>query len=257
MDEHMLWLTNVNYFETWRLMIEGSDQSEIHEFDGLMINDCGLPFAFFNLIFVQHPLKNPLGTLDRAVAHFQKRSLPAIICIAPGIDEKTEALVQQRGFPRVNPHPGMSLFPIPQPAEAPASMVVRPVKDENDLRLFQTTAEAGFGMPYSLPQRVLTTNFLNHPNVFMYLGYIGEKPVSTSILVVSGPVAGIYFVSTLPEYRQRGYGMTMSWHAVNEGRKLGCEIATLQASAMGRPIYAKMGFGITCDFRRYQLHDVD
>lgn len=251
MDEHILWLTNVNYFETWRLIVEGSDLSEIHEFDGLLMTDCGLPFAFFNVAFVQRQLSKPEDSIGRALSHYAGRNLPALICFPPGVDEISETLVTSRGYPLANPHPGMTLYPIPPPSKELANLEVRTIHNDKELALFQATAEAGFGMPLSLPQRLLSSRFRDHPNVSMFLGYVEEKPVCTSCLVVSGTIAGVYWVSTLPDFRRRGFGMAMSWHAVQAGQALGCEIATLQASAMGRPVYERMGFNVTTDFRRY------
>lgn len=254
MDKHQLWLTNINYYETWRLMVEGSDSSEIHEFDGLLITDCGIPFAFFNVAFVQRPLKRAEESIDRALMHFAERNLPALICFPPGVDDDAEAIMVSRAYEFAKPHPGMSLYPIPQPYDAPDNLEIMAVKDDRELERFQSTAEAGFGMPFSLPQRLLSTRFRDHPNVWMFLGYVDEKPVCTSILAASGPIAGVYWVSTLPDYRHRGYGTAMSWHAVKMGQELGCKIATLQASAMGRPVYEQMGFRVTMDFRRYQVN---
>lgn len=254
MDKHKLWLTNINYYETWRLIIEGSDLSEIHEFDGLLITDCGLPFAFFNVAFVQRPLSKPEESIDRAISHFTSRQLPALICIPPGVDEVTETLMVSRGYQLAKPHPGMTLYPISRPVEVSNNLEIRSVHNDKELAFFQATAEAGFGMPFSLPQHLLSSRFRDHPNVTMFLGYIDEEPVCTSCLVVSGMIAGIYWVSTLPKFRRRGFGMAMSWYAVKTGQELGCELATLQASAMGRPVYEHMGFRITTDFNRYQIN---
>jgi len=91
----------------------------------------------------------------------------------------------------------------------------------------------------------------------MFVGYVGDKPVCTSCLVATGPVAGVYWVSTLPDYRGRGYATAISWHAVKAGEALGCDMATLQASGMGRSIYEKMGFTVTTDFRRYEITPED
>ncbi len=254
MEKHKLWLTNVNYYETWRLMVEGSDISEIHEFDGLLITDCGLPFAFFNVAFVQRPLKKPEESIERVLAHFSSRSLPAMICFPPGVDEISEVLVSGRGYQRANPHPGMTLYPIPEPPGDPINLEIKTVRSDQELAQFQSTAEAAFGMPLSLPQYLLSPRFRDHPGVHMFLGYVGNLPACTACLVTSNPIAGIYWVSTLPNFRHRGFGTAISWHAVNTGKKLGCEIATLQASALGRPVYEKMGFTITNDFRRYLVN---
>jgi hypothetical protein len=80
------------------------------------------------------------------------------------------------------------------------------------------------------------------PNVKLYLGLVGEEPACTSALCASGPVAGIYWVSTLPGLRGRGLGEAVTWSAVRGGMELGCRFASLQASDMGQPVYERMGF---------------
>ena len=257
MEKHRLFWANTNYFETWRLIIEGSDQSEIHEFDGFLLTDCGQPFAFMNLAFVQRPLKMAEESLNRVINHYKARNLPAIICIPPGVDDATESLVISRHYKPTTPHPGMTLFPIPPAPEKPADLEIRPVVNDEELTLFQSTAEAGFNMPFSMPQRLLSPRFRDHPAVSMFVGYVGDKPVCTSCLAITGPVAGVYWVSTLSDYRGRGYATAISWHAIKTGEALGCDMSTLQASVMGRPIYEKMDFKVTADFRRYAITPED
>lgn len=253
MEKHRLIWANTNYFETWRLIIEGSDQSEIHEFDGFLLTDCGQPFAFMNLIFVQRPPKKAQESLDRILYHFKTRNLPAIICIPPGVDDEIETLVVSRKYKSATPHPGMTLFPIPPAPEMPADLEIRAVSNDEELALFQTTAEAGFNMPFSMPQRLLSPRFRDHPTVSMFIGYVDDKAVCTSCLVTTGLVGGVYWVSTLPDYRGRGYATAISWYALKVGETQGCDMATLQASVMGRPIYEKMDFKLTTDFRRYEI----
>jgi predicted acetyltransferase len=49
-------------------------------------------------------------------------------------------------------------------------------------------------------------------------------------------------VATPPEHRRRGYGAAVTWAAIEEGRRQGCDHAALQASELGAPIYRSMGF---------------
>ena len=257
MEKHRLLWANTNYFETWRLIVEGSDLSEILEFDGLLITDCGHPNAFFNMAFVHRPLRRPEESYERALRHFTDRHLPSIICFPPGLDDDTETCVVSRGHKPAGPHTGMTLFPIPRPPDKSNGLEIRTVTDDKDLELFQATVEAAFNMPLSLSQHLLKTRLRDHPAVSMFLGFVDDNPVCTSCLVTTGPVAGVYWVSTLPDYRHRGYGTTMSWHAVSAGEELGCDMATLQASVMGRPVYERMDFKVTADFRRYILTSED
>jgi predicted acetyltransferase len=61
---------------------------------------------------------------------------------------------------------------------------------------------------------------------------------------MTGDVAGIYFVSTLAEFRRRGFGEAMTWRAIADARTTGCTLSYLQASRMGRHIYEGMGFRV-------------
>lgn len=253
MDLTRIAWSRVNYFEGWRLIVEGSDQCEVHQFDGLLVTNCGLSASLFNVAFVQRPLRSPEASIARVVRYFEERGLPSLICFPPNVDAETETLVEGRGFQLADPQPGMSLSPIPSLPDSPAELKIRAVVGESELRDFQTTAEQGFGMPLSLPQHLASPRFRDHPAVSMFVGYIDGRPVATSCLITTGPVAGIYWVSTLEEFRGRGFGAAMSAHAVRVGQSLGCDMATLQASPMGRPVYARMGFEVTDDYRNYEV----
>jgi GNAT superfamily N-acetyltransferase len=53
---------------------------------------------------------------------------------------------------------------------------------------------------------------------------------------------GIYLVGTLPEARGRGLASKLMTVALEDARAAGCETASLQSTAMGKPIYTKLGF---------------
>jgi GNAT superfamily N-acetyltransferase len=253
MDPARVAWTRVNYFEGWRLIVEGSDQSEVLEFDGLLVTNCGLAVPFFNVAFVQRPLRSPEESIDRVLRYFEERGLPFLICIPPKLDPDTEALIAGRHFRLADPHPGMTLSPIPSLPESPQELDIRAVMTDSELEDFQTTAELGFGMPPSLTQQLASQRFRDHPAVSMFVGYVEGRPASTSCLIRTGGVAGVYWVSTREEFRGRGFGAAISAHAVRVGQSFGCDVATLQASPMGRPIYERMGFEVTDDYRNYEV----
>jgi GNAT superfamily N-acetyltransferase len=99
---------------------------------------------------------------------------------------------------------------------------------------------------------MLTPQLVARPQVAAFVGRVEGAPVASAMLIASGPVAGIYWVATVPEARRRGYGEALTWAAVEAGRRAGCAVASLQASAMGRPVYARMGFQHVIDYERFQ-----
>lgn len=54
--------------------------------------------------------------------------------------------------------------------------------------------------------------------------------------------AGVIFVATRPEARGRGLAGRLLAAALVEARDRGCEISTLQATKMGEPVYARLGY---------------
>jgi GNAT superfamily N-acetyltransferase len=54
--------------------------------------------------------------------------------------------------------------------------------------------------------------------------------------------AGVFWVATLPEARGRGLSGGLLAAALLDARDSGCDISTLQATAMGEPVYARLGY---------------
>ena len=96
--------------------------------------------------------------------------------------------------------------------------------------------------------RLATAHTLATEGLTCYLGTCSDKPVATSTLYASEKVAGIHVVSTIPEFRGRGFGAAMSALAVREGFQSGCDLSSLQATPMGFPMYLKMGFRYILDY---------
>lgn len=53
---------------------------------------------------------------------------------------------------------------------------------------------------------------------------------------------GIHSIGTLPEYRGHGYATSIVSHIIAEAEKKSIPLLTLQASPLGEPVYASLGF---------------
>ena len=65
-------------------------------------------------------------------------------------------------------------------------------------------------------------------------------------------MAGLYAVVTLPRARRRGIGTAMVVAPLTDARAAGFRTATLQASAGGQGVYARLGFLPCGAFREYK-----
>ena len=86
-----------------------------------------------------------------------------------------------------------------------------------------------------------------------YLGKFEGKSVSTLMLYLSSGVAGLHAVSTLPEFRSKGFGLSISRSALTYALNMGYYVGVLQASSLGERVYRKLGFKKYCDIISYVL----
>ena len=86
------------------------------------------------------------------------------------------------------------------------------------------------------------------------LGFVGGEIASGAFLLVDdypascmiphGRKGTLIYVYTYPAYRRRGYGRQIVDAAIAQGRELGLDVIDLDATDMGRGVYAQAGFEV-------------
>ncbi|MRX69382.1 Acetyltransferase (GNAT) domain-containing protein [Flavobacterium resistens] len=82
----------------------------------------------------------------------------------------------------------------------------------------------------------------NYQNVKFYLVHFEEKSIGTLTLFQTENIMGIHGVGVIPEMRKKGFAEEIMKYAINEAIDADCEYAQLQASALGKNIYSRLGF---------------
>ncbi len=85
-----------------------------------------------------------------------------------------------------------------------------------------------------------------------YLGRIDQRPVATATLFLAAGAAGVYFVSTVPDFRGRGIGSAITRASMLAARELGYHKAVLGSSPMGHGVYRRLGFEVLCSIGVYE-----
>lgn len=76
----------------------------------------------------------------------------------------------------------------------------------------------------------------------LYLARLDGEPASFVLMNDHGDDCGFWFAATVPEGRGRGLVTGLLRRALVDARDRGCLTSTTQATAMGRPIYARLGY---------------
>jgi len=112
-----------------------------------------------------------------------------------------------------------------------------------------TASYASLGFPPEIFAGYSDHAPLLRENVAAFLAHLDGEPVAIAMTIVSGGVAGVYWVGTLEAARGKGLGRAVTEAAANAGFALGAELASLQASPMGRPIYEAIGYETIFEYR--------
>ena len=78
--------------------------------------------------------------------------------------------------------------------------------------------------------------------MYLYIGYFQGIPAAVGMALNHGNIATLHWIGTLPEYRKKGLGTAITLKALHDLQAAGCTHALLLSSALGKPIYERMGF---------------
>ncbi|HEX2851495.1 MAG TPA: GNAT family N-acetyltransferase [Acidimicrobiales bacterium] len=242
---------DANCVEAWAAMAEAIDGGDVDRREGLVLVSSGSPLALFNVAFVTAPPGDPAGTIAAAGEFFGERRLPFLVRVREAWSAPLREPARAAGLAVAGDLPGMVMAPIPAPPPLPAGLDVEDAADDAAVDAHLRLVCEGFGVPAHLMEGALTLDTVRR-GFHLLIGRRHGRPVATSAWFVHQGMVGVYNVSTLPPYRREGLGAAMTWAAVRAGLDRGCDSATLQASAMGYPVYEAMGFRLDLPYSQWE-----
>ncbi|GAA3436888.1 GNAT family N-acetyltransferase [Kutzneria kofuensis] len=90
-------------------------------------------------------------------------------------------------------------------------------------------------------------------DVLRFAARVDGRIVGTAEAWISHDVVTVYFVGTQPGFRRQGIGTAVTAAALAAGRERGCRLGALTSSAMGEPVYRRMGFETVAEMRLFSL----
>jgi GNAT superfamily N-acetyltransferase len=248
-NDDLLTLADLNLAEANREHARWLSPFLIEERDGLLFTAAGtrFPTAPFNVA------KRIGGTrieapelLDRARAFFSANNRGFSIQASGHIDQDIIALCEREGFLNVSGRlPGMVCTERLAPASLASHVTCRAIDAASAADFVQVSALSyePTGLPPAVCQKVLSqsTRWLA-PHWHVRVIYDHDEPVSAAMLLFSHGIAGVYWVGTTPSARGKGYAAAIMREITNHAFDHGARAVILQASRMGEPVYARLGY---------------
>jgi GNAT superfamily N-acetyltransferase len=233
--------------------------AELHDEPDAMWSLTDVPFPLFNSVLRARIADEQVdAVVDAAIGRCRSRGVPMLWWTGPAtrpVDLPARLLA--RGFVHEVDAPGMAID-LSAPAAVPpavAGLTVERVVGARSLQPWCDVAVAGFGMPEFVGPHFFdlfsSIGLADDEPVRHYLGRLDGEAVAAATLFLGAGVAGIYDVATIPAARQRGIGAAMTRHGLADARAAGYHFGILQSSAMGAPVYRRLGFREYCTIGQY------
>jgi GNAT superfamily N-acetyltransferase len=83
-----------------------------------------------------------------------------------------------------------------------------------------------------------------HPHgvTLNYVAYDDGEPMAVVVILPVDGDASVWDVATLPQARGRGLCGRLMHRALWDARASGCDLSSLQATKLGEPVYARLGY---------------
>ena len=236
---------------------------EVHEDADVVWIASDIPYFLFNLVLPTEksslkpgspPGSLPGSSIDAAISRAISRNMPVGCWVGPSNPfPEFRRHLEIKGFVHGAALTGMAidLPTLDENAPRPRGLTISEVKNSDALvtwcQIMTTVSEFPDFAASAWVEMYREIGICEDPDWRLYVGDINGTPVGTSALFFNAGVAGIHSVTTLPQFRGRGIGTTLTQSPLLDARREGFQVGVLYASEMAVDLYRKLGFQEYCN----------
>lgn len=222
----------------------------------------GINSADLNMVWSAKPLtREDAQFFPQIKKYYGDQGLPFWWWVFPSAkNPETLALLRAADYSFVSSTPCLlaDLSLLPEGEFCDPVVTISQVRNREELALWREVSFAGFDFapPTGYQYSRFTASFdlrADSPQK-LFLAFQNGKPVATSLLFLTDSAAGIYFVTTLAEYRKKGIGLKLTRQTMRFAKMAGARQASLQSSPDGLRVYEQAGFKEYCRVDVYSLN---
>jgi GNAT superfamily N-acetyltransferase len=218
------------------------------EHDGIAILNTGINSGDMNGVFKGHThTADIVESIEYAIRYFIKKEIPYYWWVGKYRNSNLQPLLEEAGYEHVADMPVMvaDLENIPMLSPL-VNIHCKPVQNQDELeawcKISSFCIELSPGVEEEYRRYCMNYNYKDTSKQELSIASWDGMPVGSCLTFKSAEIATLYFIATLPEYRNRGIAQALTTYAMHRARNGGYLLAGLQATSMGIMLYEKLGF---------------
>ncbi len=222
---------------SFRLIAQSSEGAHLLELDGVVASVVPtVPERSLPNSVVYESQEGLVAALPELARHYDEAGIEAWTVWAPEADAEAIAVLRDAGH-HLDADPAAMTLDLAKLGEPPT------IDHRTGDNLIGEVASIN-NRAYPVDGEPFTRMLSGYPagHIRNYVADLdGEAAACLQILPVDGD-GSVWLVATLPEARGRGLAARLMHRALWDAREGGCDISSLQATKMGEPVYARLGY---------------
>jgi predicted GNAT family acetyltransferase len=232
----------------WRDRVRHLPGHVLHGSDGVVVCLTGLDDDEQNTALIEREPEDAAAALAEAEGVFRAHGRSLGIDVERGRHPDVDAALQAMQLEVVATRPAMAAdVEDVEQVQAPDGIEIVRVTDPELLADLVEVEVGAFETERAVAEGLLSPSQLSLPNVRLYAATADGRAVAQAVTNTQGGAVGVFGVATLPEYRHRGIGTAITAFAIDDVRDE-ADLAWLQSTETGRPLYERMGFRPVSDW---------
>lgn len=245
-DRSLVALGDQSYLEALREQARATGGA-VDERDGMLLVTGPGRHPIYNYAVRTDPSVDAQQVFARAERHFGELGYGFTVVTMNAFDDSAMGeSARAKGLAALLSPPAMFCTRKLEAKPTPPGIRLEPVRDAAGLAAFRDVSKvawATYGIAEDVTAAIFTRlSMVAAGHITGVVAYEGSMGLSCALVLLSHGIAGVYWVGTAPEGRGRGLADACTRTVTNIGFDAGARMVTLQASAMGDPIYRRMGY---------------
>jgi ribosomal protein S18 acetylase RimI-like enzyme len=245
-------IVDANLRGAMRFFGQATGAGEIRSLDGAVGIYAGLDYGVFNIGLLDRDGDRTQPALERCIdacaEYFAPRTPRWSLWLCEDLLDRherrrTRQAFEARGMRMISNPPGMYADTLVPAAHRLPEVECCPAGDLRTREAFADITAVSFDIPSGIARAVYLPERAWAGAYRGFVGLVKGKAVTIVAIVEAAGVLGVYSLSTLPEFRRRGYGEALLRQALERERaRTGLEHTVLQSTDAGYSMYRRMGF---------------